>query len=84
MVMTISKNLTLAERTLYYINVSEIKDDKFRLNSILKVYRFKLFKKTMKFKRYNRGLTRFIINRKKYILRKKRTSLQFMFNLTYS
>lgn len=49
---------------------------------MLKIHRFKVFKKTTKFKRYNRGLTRFIINRKKYILRKKRTSLQFQFNLS--
>jgi len=66
---------------IYYIDVSNISSSRF--NSILKIYRFKLFKKTTKFKRYNRGLTRFITNRKKYILRKKRTSLQFMVNLTY-
>lgn len=48
-----------------------------------RVYRFKVFKKTTKFKRYNKGVTRFIINRKKYVLRKKRTSLQLKFNLTY-
>ena len=53
------------------------------LSSMTRVYRFKLFKKTTKFKRYNRGITKFIINRKKYILRKKRTSTQLMFNLTY-
>ena len=41
-------------------------------------YKFKVFKKTTKFKKYNRGLTRFIHNRKKNILRKKRSSLQFM------
>ena len=57
--------------------------DNILLNSMIKVYRFKLFKKTTKFKRYNRGITKFIINRKKYILRKKRTSAQMMFNLTY-
>lgn len=57
--------------------------DNIFLGSMVKVYRFKLFKKTTKFKRYNKGITKFIINRKKYILRKKRTSLQMMFNLTY-
>ena len=51
--------------------------------SMKKIYKFKIFKKTTKFKRYNRGLTRFIINRKKYILRKKRTSYQLMFNLSF-
>lgn len=48
-----------------------------------KIYKFKIFKKTTKFKRYNRGLTRFIINRKKYILRKKRTNYQLMLNLSF-
>lgn len=46
-------------------------------SSMESVYKFKTFKKNIKFKRYNRGLTRFIINRKKYILRKKRTTLIF-------
>ena len=36
-----------------------------------KAYKFKSFKKNIKFKRFNKGLTRFIINRRKYILRKK-------------
>lgn len=47
------------------------------LNSMESAYKFKTFKKNIKFKRFNRGLTRFIINRKKYILRKKRTTLIF-------
>jgi len=47
------------------------------------VYKFKVFKKTTKFKRYNRGLTKFIINRKKNVLRKKRSSLQFVSHLTH-
>lgn len=42
-----------------------------------------MFKKTTKFKRYNKGITRFILNRKKYILRKKRTSFQFQSNLVF-
>lgn len=48
-----------------------------------KVYKFKIFKKTTKFKKYNKGLTRFIINRKKYILRKKKTSYAFLYNLSF-
>ena len=63
--------------------MSVLVSDKSSMMSIKKVYKFKIFKKTTKFKRYNRGLTRFIINRKKYILRKKRTSLQLMFNLSF-
>ena len=46
-------------------------------SSMESVYKFKTFKKNIKFKRYNRGITRFIINRKKYVLRKKRTTLIF-------
>ena len=57
--------------------------DNYSTLSMKKIYKFKIFKKTTKFKRYNRGLTRFIINRKKYILRKKRTSYQLMFNLSF-
>lgn len=53
------------------------------INRAITVYKFKAFKKTTKFKRYNRGLTRFIINRKKNILRKKRSSLQFVSHLTH-
>lgn len=48
-----------------------------------KVYRFKTFKKNIRFLKHNRGLTKFIINRKKYILRKKRTSLQFIASITW-
>ena len=48
-----------------------------------KVYRFKTFKKNIRFLKHNRGLTKFIINRKKYILRKKRTSLQFIAGITW-
>ena len=48
-----------------------------------KVYKFKIFKKTTKFKKYNKGLTKFIINRKKYILRKKKTSYAFLYNLSF-
>jgi len=48
-----------------------------------RVYKFKVFKKTTKFKRYNRGLTKFIYNRKKNILRKKRSSLQYGSRVIY-
>jgi hypothetical protein len=41
------------------------------LRSVKKVHSFKVFKRSTKFKRYNRGLTKFILNRRKYILRKK-------------
>ena len=54
------------------------KSSSISMNRINHAYKFKVFKKTTKFKRYNRGLTRFIHNRKKNILRKKRSSLQFM------
>ena len=40
-----------------------------------KLYLFRSFKKNIKFKRFNRGLTRFIKNRKKFMLRRKRNSL---------
>lgn len=73
--------MTIFRINIYYIGIFNCGSSSF--TSVLKIYRFKLFKKTTKFKRYNRGLTRFIINRKKYVLRKKRTSLQYMVNLTY-
>ena len=38
-------------------------------------YRYKVFKKNLKFKKLNRGITKFIINRKKYLKRKKKTNL---------
>lgn len=41
---------------------------------ILFLYSFKSFKKNLRFKRYNLGITRFIKNRKKYNVRKRRTS----------
>lgn len=59
-------------------------DKMFAINLMKKVYKFKVFKKTTKFKRYNRGITKFILNRKKYILRKKRGPLQFkLFNIYF-
>lgn len=42
-----------------------------------KRYNFKAFRKNTKFKRYHVGITKFILNRKKYILRKKRTTFIF-------
>lgn len=45
------------------------------------LHKFKIFRKTTKFKRYNRWGTRFILNRKKYILRKRRTMLITNFSL---
>ena len=46
-------------------------------NSITKLStlkRFKVFKKTTKFKKYALGVSRTIINRKKYVTRKRRSS----------
>ena len=42
--------------------------------SISNIHSFKVFKRSTKFKRYNRGTTKFIMNRRKYILKKKVTS----------
>ena len=58
-------------------------DSNLQLKLMNKMYKFKIFKKTTKFRKYDRGLSRFIINRKKYIVRKKRTSLQLTFNSTF-
>ncbi len=58
-------------------------DSNVQLKLMSKMYKFKVFKKTTKFRKYDRGLSRFIINRKKYIVRKKRTSLQLTFNSTF-
>lgn len=46
-----------------------------------KVHSFKIFKRSTKFKRYNRGYTKFIFNRKKYALRKKKTTLYTKFTI---
>ena len=70
--MNVSNNtLILKSFTQSLIKVNKL------FNSMESAYKFKTFKKNIKFKRYNRGITRFIINRKKYILRKKRTTLIF-------
>ena len=58
-------------------------DNKDTMYIVNKVYRFKTFKKNIRFLKHNRGLTKFIINRKKYVLRKKRTSLQFIAGITW-
>lgn len=76
--------VTTTYRTILIYNIEVLRlRNKIKRDTILKINRFKIFKKTTKFKRYNRGLTRFIINRKKYILRKKRTSFQITFNLVF-
>lgn len=46
-----------------------------------KVHSFKVFKRSTKFKRYNRGSTKFIFNRKRYALRKKKTTLYAKFTV---
>ncbi len=43
-------------------------------NTFLNVSGFKTFKKNLKFKKYNLGITRYIKNRRKYYLRKKTTN----------
>ena len=53
--------------------------DKQFLDKIKKIHSFKIFKKSTKFKKYNKGITRFIMNRKRYSLRKKKTSLFYKF-----
>ena len=69
--MNINNNLLL-----YNFNTSIGHTNKI-FNHAEQAYKFKFFKKNIKFKRFNRGLTRFIINRRKYILRKKRTIFIF-------
>ena len=65
---------------MYFLNEPFNKKDIICITK--KVYKFKTFKKNIRFLKHNRGLTKFIINRKKYILRKKRTSLQFIAGIT--
>ena len=48
---------------------------------IILLYSFKSFKKNLRFKKYNLGTTKFIKNRKRYNLRKRRTSN--IINYTY-
>lgn len=43
-------------------------------SQVLSLYEFKTFKKNLRFKKYNLGITKFIKNRKKYFVRKRRTS----------
>lgn len=43
-------------------------------NTVKKVHSFKVFKKSTKFKKYNNSITRFIMNRKKYLIKKKTTT----------
>lgn len=45
-----------------------------KANKFIKTYKFKIFKKTTRFKKYSIGPTKYIINRKKYQTRKKRTT----------
>ena len=52
--------------------------------SLLSIYNFKAFKKNIKFKKYNYGITKFIKNRKKYVLRKKVTNYVFLYNIAYT
>jgi len=45
-----------------------------KFNIFINIYKFKSFKRNIKFKKYNKGITLFIKNRKKYIVRKRKTS----------
>lgn len=44
------------------------------------VYLFKVFKKTTRFKKYKKYQTGFVMNRRRYMIRKKRTRFQYLFN----
>ena len=50
-----------------------------KLIYIKNIYNFKIFKKNIKFKKYNKGFSKYIINRKKYFLKKKRTNFFFYY-----
>lgn len=52
-------------------------------NSLCNVYQFKSFKKNLKFKKSNRGITKFVKNRKKYFLRKRRTNYLIYYTYFY-
>jgi len=45
-----------------------------KAKNFIKIYKFKIFKKTTRFKKYSIGPTKYIINRKKYQTRKKRST----------
>lgn len=49
--------------------------------TVKKVHSFKVFKKSTKFKKYNRGITKFIMNRKKYLIKKKSTNFLHKFSI---
>lgn len=55
----------------------------FAFENLLKVYNFKSFKKNLRFKKIGRGVTKFIKNRKKYFIRKRRTSNAFDYTYLY-
>lgn len=44
-----------------------------KILKFITIYKFRIFKKTTRFKRYSFGLTKYIINRKRYQIRKKRS-----------
>ena len=50
------------------------KNIKKQFSEMLFLYNFKAFKKNLRFKKYNIGITKFIKNRKKYFTRKRKTS----------
>lgn len=61
---------------MFYIlyKMSKIKKKVQSSSKILFLYSFKSFKKNLRFKKYSLGITKFIKNRKKYNIRKRKTS----------
>lgn len=57
-------NKSVAQKLQFFKNIK----------SFIKIYKFKIFKKTTRFKKHSVGLTKYIINRKKYHNRKKRST----------
>ena len=55
-------------------------------SQILSLYEFKTFKKNLRFKKYNLNITKFIKNRKKYTVRKRRTSniISYLYMYTWA
>lgn len=77
MEMIISKLMVLL-LYFYFMQVSNVVLPLF--NSVKKVHLFKVFKKTTRFKKYRKYVTGFVMNRRRYIIRKKRTRFQYLFN----
>ena len=59
-----------------------MKDINKNFKKISQIYVFKSFRKNLKFKKYKTGLTSFVINRKKYFLRKRKTNFLVKVNIS--